>query len=406
MSGEGADSPAEARFKQVDDTLHDQFTWYPVAKKDFKDALRSKGLWVLAAIFTVLFIAPIAIRLYAEGIGPSPPDGGLDTRFIIEGVYLDLVTVVLPIVTIFVGVAAITKEKTSGSLKLLLSLPFSRRSVIIGKVVGRCAVVAVPFLIATSITAVFMAASDLSLNFEMYTLFVLFSLLFVLVMVAIAVSISGAVSTTLRSVIVNAIFYVYVTFGWNSMANGIGRFLYNDVGVSRSLRWNTVLFLKMASPTQAYKTLVSSMLASFSDNVQPSLQQFANQWNLSWSQLGSQQYSRYSLFNTQGSLFSPGLPAGDKRVLCESVAGGLYQNATLTTNNQTNTVTVTTADGAQTFRNVGNISVNQTQMSSFCTGGGSEIPFYFSDPAVVLFMLGWVGLAAALSYYTFNIVDL
>jgi len=406
MSDSDADSPAEAQLQRLDGALHDQFTWYPVAKKDFKDALRSRGLWALAAIFTVIFISPIAIRLYGQGIGPSPPDGGLDTRFVIEGIYLNLVTVVLPIVTIFVGVAAITKEKTSGSLKLLLSLPFSRRSVIVGKVIGRCAVVAVPFLIAAAITAVFMAASDLSLNIEMYTLFVLFSLLFVVVMVAIAVSISGAVSTTLRSVIVNAIFYIYVTFGWNSIANGVGKFLYNDVGVSRSLRWNTVLFLKMASPTQAYKTLVSSMLASFSDNVQPGLQQFSEQWNLSLSQLGPQQYSRYTLFNTQGSLFSPGLPAGDKRVLCESVAGGAYQNITLTANNQTNSVTVTSAEGTQTFQNVGNITANQTQVSQFCTGGGSEIPFYFSDPAVVVFMLGWVALAAGLSYYTFDLVDL
>jgi hypothetical protein len=148
------------------------------------------------------------------------------------------------------------------------------------------------------------------------------------------------------------------------------------------------------------------MLASFSDNVQPGLQQFSEQWNLSLSQLGPQQYSRYTLFNTQGSLFSPGLPAGDKRVLCESVAGGAYQNITLTANNQTNSVTVTSAEGTQTFQNVGNITANQTQVSQFCTGGGSEIPFYFSDPAVVVFMLGWVALAAGLSYYTFDLVDL
>ncbi|MFC6757053.1 MULTISPECIES: ABC transporter permease [Haloarcula] len=406
MSGSDETSPAGKQLQQADRALHDRFNWYPVAKKDFKDALRSKGLWVLAAIFTVLFVAPIAVRLYFEGIGPSPPDGGLSTRFVIEGIYLDLVTVVLPIVTIFVGVAAITKEKTSGSLKLLLSLPFSRRSVIIGKVVGRGAVVAVPFLIAASITALFMILSDLSLNLEMYTMFVLFSLLFVVVMVAIAVSISGAVSTTLRSIIVNAIFYVYVTFGWNSFANGVGKFLYNDVGLSRSLRWNTVLFLKMASPTQAYKTLVNSMLASFSDDVQPRLQQFAEQWDLSLSQLGPQQYSRYNLFDTQGSLFSAGLPDEDKRVLCESVSGGTYENATVAANNQTNTVTVTTSEQTQTFQNVGNITANETQAQAFCTAGGGDLPFYFSDPAVVLFMLGWIALAAGLSYYTFDLVDL
>lgn len=405
MSSEDA-SGLDATVGKVDQTLHDQFSWYPVAKKDFKDALRSRGLWVLAAIFTVVFIAPIALRLYVQGIGPSPPDGGLGTRSIIELIYIDLVTLFLPLVTIFVGVAALTKEKSSGSLKLLLSLPFSRRSVLLGKVFGRCAVVAVPFLIAASIAGLFIAASTINLNVEMYALFMLFSLIFALVMVAIAVSISGAVSTTLRSVIVNALFYIYVSFGWNSLANGIGKFMFNDLGVSRALRWNTVLFLKLLSPTQAYKTLVNSMLTRFSDDVQPGLQRFADQWELPWTQLGPQQYSRYNLFNVQGSFFSQGLPTADKRTLCESIAGGAYENATITTNNQTNTVTVTTAEQTQTLQSAGNITANQTQMSTFCTGGGSEIPFYFSDPAIVLFMLGWIGVAAAISYYTFDRVDL
>ena len=404
MSSEDA-SGLDATLGKVDRALHGQFNWYPVAKKDFKDALRSRGLWVLAAIFTVVFIAPIAVRLYLDGIGPSPPDGGLGTRAIIELIYLDLVTLFLPLVTIFVGVAALTKEKSSGSLKLLLSLPFSRRSVLLGKVFGRCAVVAVPFLIATSITAVFIAASTVNLNFEMYALFMLFSLIFALVMVSIAVSISGAVSTTLRSVIVNALFYIYVSFGWNSLANGVGKFMFNDLGVSRAVRWNTVLFLKLLSPTQAYKTLVNSMLTRFSKPVQPGLQRFADQWNLDLAQLSPQQYSRYNLFNVQGSFFSPGLPAADKQTLCEGVVGGTYKNVTLSSNNQTQTITASTNGQTQTFTNVGNITANQTQVSTFCTGG-SDLPFYLSDPAVVVFLLAWVGVAAAISYYTFDRVDL
>jgi hypothetical protein len=40
-----------------------------------------------------------------------------------------------------------------------------------------------------------------------------------------------------------------------------------------------------------------------------------------------------------------------------------------------------------------------------CTGG-SDLPFYLSDPAVVAFMLAWIGVAAAISYRTFDSVDL
>jgi ABC-2 type transport system permease protein len=405
MSDEAESAPGSGSpLADVDDKLHEYFTWYPVAKKDFKDAIRSRGLWILSAVFTLIFISPVGVALYAGGIGPSVPDGGLGMRLIIERFYLDLVTTVLPIVTLFVGVAAMTKEKTSGSLKILLSLPFSRRSVIVGKVIGRCAVVAVPFLVAASITAVFFSASRVSFDPEMYAFFMLYSLVFAMVMVSIAVSISGAVSTTLRSIIGNAVIYVYFTFMWNTIANEIGNFLATQVGVSRSFRWNTVLFIKLLSPTQAYKTLVNSMLTRFSQPVQPQLQSFANRWNLSLSQMSPQQYSRYNLFNVQGSLFSPGLPAADQRSLCESVVGATYRNVTLTTNNASRTVTVTNGNQTQVFQNM-NVSRNVTQTSSFCTGG-SDLPFYLSDPAVVLFLLAWVGIAAAFSYYTFDRVDL
>jgi ABC-2 type transport system permease protein len=364
----------------LDEAMREQFTWYVVAKKEFQDASRSKGLWVLSAVFTLIFLLPVGVVLYIGGVGPSVDSGGLGMRVIIESIYLDLVTTILPIVAIFVGVAAITKERSSGSMKVLLSLPFSRRDVIIGKVLGRCATVAVPFLIAATITGGFFMLSRVSFNGEMYLLFMLYSLLLALVMVAIAVSISGAVSTTVRSFLVNLTVYVYVTFLWNSAANQIGEFLYNQVGVSRSIRWNAVMFLKLFSPTQSYKAVVRSILAGFSDSVQPGLVRLSEQSGEQLTQMGAAQYARYNLFNVRGGFLSPGLPDADKRALCENVVGATYRNVTVTVQ-------------------------NQTQTTSVCTGG-SDLPFYLSDPAVVVFMLSWIGIAAAVSYYTFDQVDL
>lgn len=363
-----------------DEAMREQFTWYVVAKKEFQDAIRSKGLWVLSAVFTVIFVLPVGVVLYIGGVGPSIDSSGLGMRVIIESIYLNLVTTILPIVAIFVGVAAITKERSSGSMKVLLSLPFSRRDVIVGKVLGRCATVAVPFLVAATVTAGFFMLSRVSFNGEMYLLFMLYSLVLALVMVAIAVSISGAVSTTVRSFLVNLTVYVYVTFLWNSVANGIGKLLWNQVGVSRSIRWNAVILIKLLSPTQSYKAVVRSMLAGFSGSVQPGLRRLSRQSGEQLTQMGAAQYARYNLFNVRGGFLSPGLPAADKRVLCENVVGASYRNVTVTVQ-------------------------NQTQMTSVCTGG-SDLPFYLSDPAVVVFMLSWIGVAAALSYYTFDRVDL
>jgi ABC-2 type transport system permease protein len=351
---------------KVDATLRTRFSWYVVAKKEFQDAIRSKGLWILSAVFTLIFVTPVAGALYFD-LGRSQQIQQAGMRALIDLLYLNIVSVFLPLVAIFVGVAAITKERNSGSLKILLSMPFSRRDVIVGKVVGRCAVLGVPFVLASILTMFFLIASRITFKPEMYFLFMAFSLGFALVMVAIAVSISGAVSSTVRSFLANAGIYFYFTFVWNTVANEIGKLMFNDLGLSRAARWHTVLVIKLFSPTQAYKTLVRSLLNRLADGS---------------GRLGAQQAARYRMFNVQGGFLSPGLPDPDKASLCMDVVNGLYQNTTV-----------------QTFT-----GENTTQ--KVCSEAGGSVPFYFSDIAVVVYMLAWIGLAAVFSYRTFDQVDL
>ncbi|MEF8854518.1 MAG: ABC transporter permease subunit, partial [Haloarculaceae archaeon] len=128
-----------------------------VAKKDFRDAIRSRALWGLSLLFFLL-VSGIGVA-YAEFdalSGGQPTPTGL-IFFIASGVgtYVSLAA----LLTCFKSIAG---ERESGTIKVLLSLPHSRRDVILGKWLGRSAVLALPvvgtFVIGVAIGGVLMGA--------------------------------------------------------------------------------------------------------------------------------------------------------------------------------------------------------------------------------------------------------
>jgi len=339
----------------LDRTLRNTFSWYTVSKKEFRDAIRSKGLWLLGTVFTLLFSLPVIISLYFqdwESLNNAQTQAIRENgmQALLSSTYTEVVTVLVPIIAIFVGYAAISKERSSGSLKILLSLPHSRRDVLIGKVIGRSAVLTVPFLASLAITAVILVASRLTFKPELFGLFVLFSVLYAMVFVAITVSISGVFDRTSWAGAASFIVYFYSTFVWNLSVNSIGQLLQNRLGVEGAIRWHLVLLLKLANPNQAYKTLTNSMLNT-GDTPQLA--------------------ARLSMFGR----------GANRQVVCTDVLNGAWET--------------------QTVQFLG-----QAQQISTCSGGGTPVPFYYSDPVVAVFMVAWIGIAATLSYYTFAIADL
>jgi len=350
MSDDSGTTDDGSPFAGLDRALRAQFSWYVVAKKEFQDTVRSKGLWVLSLVFLVLFVVPLlGVAFDVLGLGQVVQQ--LGARALISGLYLNLVTFLLPLVAMFVGYAALTGERESGSLKVLLSLPFSRRDVLVGKVVGRCAVVAVPLLTALGLTALLFVSLGAPFNAGLYGLFSLFTVGFALVMVAVAVSISAAVPSGRWSLLGNFFVYFYFTFVWNSLANGIGNLLGNQVGLGGSLRWQITLFVKLLSPTQSYKTLTNSILGSGAN---------------------AERLARLGMFGRNA----------DRGTICGDVLRGNF-----------------TTVQVQGFG-------NQTVPRQVCQAGQQSVPIYFSDVAVFVYLVAWIGLAAVVSYYTFDRVDL
>lgn len=105
--------------------------WEGVARKDFEDAVRSKLLWGLIAVFVAFLVMSL---LSAEVLFP---DGvTVDATMALVGVAM-LAQLFVPGIALVAGYMSVVGERRSGSLRVLLSYPFSRFDVVAGKLAGR-----------------------------------------------------------------------------------------------------------------------------------------------------------------------------------------------------------------------------------------------------------------------------
>lgn len=118
-------------------------TWSQVARKDFEDAVRSKMLWGIIAVFVGFmgFVIAVAVGT-TDGV-----DGGGDAVLGLTGTLSQLF---VPLIALIAGYLSIVGERRSGSLRVLLSYPHSRRDVVLGKLVGRSAVIALTLSVGSA----------------------------------------------------------------------------------------------------------------------------------------------------------------------------------------------------------------------------------------------------------------
>lgn len=232
-------------------------TWRAVARKDFQDAVRSWWLWGLIALFTISFAIP-AYYLSREIDAAEAGWEGSSDFFLFLLAELPLIHLVI-VAALIASYASIARERDSGTVKLLLSLPHSRRSVVFGKLIGRGLVVVLPVLVAFTIAALVFVVTPVSLSVGTYLAFTLLTALLALAFVGIGVGISAVAESARGAVVGTVTLYVIFAIFWGQFVEGVDRLLTDHTSLGVETLTNLQLFLLLLNPIEAYRTLVTSL---------------------------------------------------------------------------------------------------------------------------------------------------
>lgn len=204
-----------------------------IARKDVADAVRSRALWAATAIFLgFMVLTQFLVVTVVEN-----PDPELATRFL-EGPATE---VVLPIVGLIVGYQAIVGERETGNVKFLLGLPHSRLDVVVGKFIGRFAVLSVA-LLSGFLAAIGVIVATLGVPPVVpIVTYVPFVLLSAAAVVAIAIGISAVVGTRGRAISVVVGGYIFATMLWSYVVDGAYYAINRDVPGADPPTWIAVL---------------------------------------------------------------------------------------------------------------------------------------------------------------------
>ena len=230
-------------------------SWRAVAQKDFRDAIRSRLLIVLTALFVLFSAGAAYLVTEIDPPGQAALTGEVTTVLLITGL-VSATAVFIPIVSIAAAYRSLAGERDSGSLKLLLSLPNSRLDVLVGKFLGRSGVVAVALLVGFAVGMVVTAVLADAFSPLEYVVFVLVSMLFAFVFVAITVGISAFTSSTSRAAYGAFGLFVVFQFLWGTLAQGVAYaangFSFEGIEEGDAV-FNLFQFLTALDPTAAYQ---------------------------------------------------------------------------------------------------------------------------------------------------------
>ncbi|NEU57731.1 ABC transporter permease subunit [Halorussus sp. MSC15.2] len=219
-------------------------SWLVVARKDFEDAVRSRMLWVITAVFLLFSVGAVYVRKAILGDAPGLPDA---TQFLTSPASL-----IIPLTALVVAYLAIAGERESGSIKILLGLPHTRADVVLGKLVGRTLVVTVGIFVAFAGAAITLLALFGELAVVDFLLLTLLTVLFGLTYVGIAIGASSFAATRSRAMAlaVGAFFLFQVL--WNLVPLGVYYLVEGGLptGASATPAW--YYLLQVLNPNNAY----------------------------------------------------------------------------------------------------------------------------------------------------------
>ncbi len=222
--------------------------WLQIARKDFDDARRERQLYYLIGVF----------GLVAAGagyfLGSNSANAGTEA---LPFALLSVFGLLVPIAALTISQGNIVGKRATGELSVLLSLPFSRRGIVVGSYLGRLAVstvsLAVAFVVATLIATAMGAPLDAVLLGEVFLLVWVIAVVFT----AIALGLSALTrSTALAAGGSFGVFLLFVLQLWSAIPVGL-RYLFNGLSLPSGPQPEWAAAFIQLSPFAALRNLAN-----------------------------------------------------------------------------------------------------------------------------------------------------
>jgi len=219
-------------------------SWRIIARKDVNDASRSRTLWLLTGLVAVVFVGYAAVHgLLGAATFPAFVEG-------LAGV----VGALVPVVTLLVGYRSIHDDRETGSILLTLSLPHSRRDLLVGTVAGRAVVALVPTLGALAVAGVVGAVQYGTEGAVWYPWLLVATAVYVLAFLGVAVGLSATVRTGRRLTYGAVGAYLLLVVFWQNLTAFTVSLLHRFDPRIETPEWS--LFAQLLEPRESYLRLV------------------------------------------------------------------------------------------------------------------------------------------------------
>ncbi|SNZ15020.1 ABC-2 type transport system permease protein [Natronoarchaeum philippinense] len=236
-------------------------SWRVVARKEVKDAARSRVLQGLSGAMALIALALMGVYIAAPRLLGAPAGSASFQTFV---AVLGPASAFVPIIAAMLGYKSIAGERASGSLALLLSQPHSRDDVVVGKFVGRTVVLAVPVVLAFAAGfGVVVVAFD-AYSIVGYLGFLGALLLVGIAYVSVAVAVSAATASPTWAAVGVLAYYLVFKLLWGALvlaSNAIANRLTTGewvLQVGGFPEWVNILF--MLSPHNAYQLVLRDLV--------------------------------------------------------------------------------------------------------------------------------------------------
>lgn len=188
--------------------------WLHVAQKDLQDSARSK---LLLGVIGVLLTLSVGLGAVPYLTGQKGSDGAEAAAAFLN----TPVSVFLPVLGAMIGYMAIVNERESGSIRVLLGLPLRRSDVVVGKTIGRAAVLVGAVVLAGLVGILVSLGLYGTAEWSVFAAYGLIGILLSVVYVALAIAVSA--STDSRGKAMAAIVGVLLLFvyAWQIIVLGV-----------------------------------------------------------------------------------------------------------------------------------------------------------------------------------------